>query len=121
MTPLEAFAAQPAGVKAWVAWLFLVNAASVLFVRRSEARWVLAAMVLNILGMAALLRLYGGGPHTSLPHVVLWTPLLVYLGLRAKRIAAGPRVYAAWAVLLFCSDGISLVLDTLNVARWALT
>ncbi len=119
MTPLEVFAAQPAGLKVWLLWLFSINAASILFVRRLEARWVVSAMALNLLSMMALLKLYGGGHHMSLPHVVLWTPLLVFLALRAQLIAHQSRVYATWAALLFCSNATSLALDYLNLAKWA--
>lgn len=118
MTPLEAFAAQPAGLKAWLLWLFLVNALSVLFIRHTEARWVLAAMVLNVASMAAMLRLYGGGHHMSLPHVVLWSPLLVYLARHARSIASQSRLYAVWAALLFVSDAVSLAFDYTSIAKW---
>lgn len=121
MTPLEVFAAQPAGLKAWLLWMFSINAASILFARRIEARWVLAAMVLNLTSMMVLLNLYGGGHHMSLPHAILWTPLLVYLARHARLIASQSRVYAVWAALLFCSNGASLAVDYANVAKWLLT
>lgn len=120
MTPIEAFAAQPGGLKVWLLWLFAVNVASLFFVRRIEARWVLGAMLLNLAGMATLLKLYGGGHHMSLPHVVLWTPLLVYLAFRARLLKTHPRAYAAWLVALFVSDAISLGFDYVNVAKLVL-
>ena len=120
MSPIEVFAAQPPFLKAWLLWLFAINVASVVFLRRVEARWVLLAMILNVAGMAALPRFYGGGPHMSLPHVVLWTPLLVYLARRRHLVGNLPRPYAAWAALLFCSNAVSLVLDYANIAKWVL-
>jgi len=120
MTPIEVFAAQPGGLKAWLLWLFTVNAASLLFIRRIEARWVLSAMLLNLAGMIILLKLYGGGHHMSLPHVILWTPLLVYLALRARLLRALPRAYAAWLVVLFVSDAVSLGFDYVNLAKLVL-
>ena len=120
MTPIQAFAAQTGSLKAWLLWLFAVNVASIFFVRRIEARWVLGAMVLNVAAMITLLRLYGGGHHMSLPHVVLWTPLLVYLAWRARLLGTQPRAYAAWLVALFVSDAVSLGFDYVSVARWVL-
>jgi len=120
MTLFEAIAAQPAGLRLWLLWLFSVNIASVLFVRRIEARWVLGVMLLNLAGMTLLLRNFGGGHHMSLPHVLLWTPLLAYLASRARSLASQPTTYAAWLVALFVSDAISLVFDYLNLARWLL-
>lgn len=120
MTPLEAFAAQPAGLKVWLLWLFSINAVSIVFVRRHEARWVLAAMVLNVFSMALLMRLYGGGHHMSLPHVVLWTPLLAYIAMCSSAIAKQPRIYVVWAVLLSLSDAASLVLDYISLLHWVL-
>ncbi len=74
-------------------------------------------MLLNLAGMMALLKLYGGGHHMSLPHVVLWTPLLAYLAFRARRLKTYPRAYAVWLVALFVSDAISLGFDYVNVAK----
>jgi hypothetical protein len=120
MTPIEVFAAQPAGLKAWLLWLFTINVLSVLFVRRIEARWVLGAMLLNLAGMTTLLALCGGGHHMSLPHVVLWTPLLVYLVFRAPLLNTQPKPYAAWLGALSVSNAISLAFDYVNVARLVL-
>ena len=90
---------------------------SILFARRVEARWVLAAMLLNLISMTILMNLYGGGHHMSLPHVILWTPLLVYLAIRAKLIRMQSHSYFVWAALLFCSNGVSLVLDWKNIVK----
>lgn len=120
MTPIQAFAAQPSGLKAWLLWLFAINIASVFFVRRAEARWILGTMVLNVIGTITLLKLYGGGHHMSLPHVILWTPLLVYLASRAYLLKTYPKAYVAWLVALFASDAVSLAFDYVNIAKWAL-
>lgn len=120
MTPIEVFAAQPAGLKAWLLWLFAVNVASLFFVRRIEARWVLGATLLNLAGMVSLLKLYGGGHHMSLPHVILWTPLLIYLAHRARVLRTHPKPYGAWLIALFVSDAISLGFDYMNIAKLVL-
>lgn len=119
MTPLEAFSAQPAHLKAWLLWLFTINASSLFFARYVEARWVLAAMVANLASMMLLLNLYGGGHHMGIPHVVFWTPLLGYLVMRRKTITKQTSPYAAWVALLFVTDAISLVMDYATLAKWA--
>ncbi len=69
--------------------------------------------------MQLLLRLYGTGHHLSLPHVVFWTPLLIYLFLRRKSLLAWSP-FGVWCVLLFLTDLASLVLDYASVAKWLL-
>lgn len=116
MSVIEVLAAQSAPMKAWLAWMFAINFCSVFFLRRVPARWVLAATAANIVSMQLLLRLYGTGHHLSLPHVVFWTPLLVYLFLRRNSLLARSP-FGAWCVLLFLTDLASLVLDYAAVAK----
>lgn len=116
MSPIEVLAAQSAPMKAWLAWMFAVNLCSVLFLRRVPARWVLAATVANVVSMQLLLRLYGTGHHLSLPHVVFWTPLLIYLFARRKALLAWSP-FGVWCVLLFVTDLASLVLDYAAVLK----
>lgn len=104
-------------MQAWLAWMFAVNFSAVFFLRRTQARWILAAAVGNQIGMQTLLRLYGTGPHLALPHVVLWSPLLAYLFLQ-RRALLQATPYGIWACLLFATDGVSLVLDYASVFKW---
>lgn len=116
MSVIEVLAAQSAPMKAWLAWMFAANLCSVFFLRRIPARWVLAATLANAVSMQLLLRLYGTGHHLSLPHVVFWTPLLVYLFLQRKSLLAWSP-FGIWCVLLFLTDGVSLALDYAAVAK----
>lgn len=116
MSAIEVLATQPAPMQAWLAWMFAVNFCSVFFLRRIPARWVLAATLANIVSMQLLLRLYGTGHHLSLPHVVFWTPLLVYLFLQRKSLLAWSP-FGLWCVMLFLTDSVSLVLDYAAVAN----
>jgi hypothetical protein len=110
MTAIEVLAAQSAPMKVWLAWMFAANFASVFFLRRVPARWVLAAMAANVVSMQLLLRLYGTGHQLSLPHIVFWTPLLIYLFIRRNSLLAWSP-FGVWCVLLFLTDLASLVLD----------
>lgn len=117
MSPLEVLLAQTAPMQAWLAWMFLVNFASVLFLRRVQARWAAAAMACNLVAMLTLVRIYGTGHHLALPHIVFWSPLLVYLILQRQRILEKTR-FGIWVVLMFATDSVSLLLDYRTVFKW---
>lgn len=116
MSSLDVLAAQSVPMKVWLAWMFAVNLSSVFFLRRIPARWVLAAVPANILSMQILFRLYGTGHHLSLPHIVFWTPLLVYLFIK-RRSLVERSPFGVWFVCLFVTDATSLVLDYLAVLK----
>jgi hypothetical protein len=104
----------------WVTWLMIVNTASVLFLRRHvEARWVLGAWVVNFGLMSALFAAFGFTRILGLAHVLVWTPLLVYLWRRSPG-ARGGSLFAAWIVTLFVSNAISVIIDYVDVARFLL-
>lgn len=103
---------------AWVMWLILVNSASLLFVRRHvEARWVLAAWIVNFALMSVLFEIFGFVRILGLAHVLVWTPLLVYLWRRLPEIRDG-ATFRPWIFTLLVSDGISLVIDYVDVVRY---
>jgi hypothetical protein len=119
MSVIEVLAAQSVPMKAWLAWMFAANFCSVFFLRHVVARWVLAAMAANVLSMQLLFRLYGTGHHLSLPHVVFWTPLLIYIFFRRNTLLARSP-FGVWCVIVFMTDLASLVLDYAAVAKLVL-
>jgi len=105
---------------AWVMWLMIVNTAGALFLRRHvEARWVLAAWVVNFALMSALFAAFGFTRILGLSHVLVWTPLLVYLWRRSPGAQDG-GLFTAWVRTLFVSNAISVVIDYVDVARFFL-
>lgn len=116
MSAIDVLAAQSAPMKAWLAWMFAANFCSVFFLRHIPARWVLAAQAANVISMQLLLRLYGTGHHLSLPHVVFWTPLLIYIFSRRNALLAWSP-FGVWCVVLFMTDLASLILDYAAVAK----
>ena len=116
MSPIEVLAHQSAPMKAWLAWMFAANLCSVFFLRHYAARWVLAATVANVLSMQLLLRLYGTGHHLSLPHVLFWTPLMIYLYSRRKTLLRWSP-FGVWCAILFLTDTSSLVLDYIAIVK----
>ncbi len=110
---------EPLWLQIWLVWLLLVNSASVAFVRRGEARWVLIAFVANLVTLSALFELNGYNRLLGLSHVIWWTPLLVYL-YRRPVLSARPGAFPAWLRVLFVTNLASLVVDYVDVARYAL-
>jgi hypothetical protein len=73
---------QPVWVQVWVAWMGLVNMASLVFLRRPEARVILGAFAGNFIFMNPLFTMNGFNRLLGLSHVVFWTPLVIYLARR---------------------------------------
>lgn len=111
---------EPLWLRVWVFWLMAVNTASLVFLRHLEARGVLAAWVANLLLMPALFELQGYTRLLGLSHIVCWTPMLVWLARRRGRWPGPSTGAGAWLRLLVLSDAVSLAIDVVDVARFAL-
>ena len=114
----EHIAREPLWLQAWICWMVLMNTASILFVRRAEGRWVLLAWVLSVLTMNRLFGAFGYTRILGLAHVIWWTPLVLYLFRR--RAGFGEGAFGGWARWLVITNAISLAIDYVDVARWAL-
>jgi len=94
-----------------------VNLATVLFL--GQQRGVLIA-VLAIAGMAFNMPIMiraGGMTHLmALPHLVLWTPLVVLAVITLFADVSGG--YRTFLVLLIVIDTISLAFDARDFAKW---
>jgi hypothetical protein len=115
---LEHILHEPFWLKVWIFWLVFLNSASILFVRRPEGRWVLVAWLANLVTMNRLFDAYGYTRILGLSHVLWWSPLLVYLFRR--RASFGEGAFGGWARWLALSIAVSLAIDYVDVARWAL-
>lgn len=109
----------PLWVQLWVALVLVpVNAASLVFLGAPMGAWVavmaVGAMLLN--GMIMLVE-RGFSKMMALPHVLIWTPLVVLiLWLLAKGdIAPG---YARYLMVLLAVDLFSLALDYADTVKW---
>ncbi len=119
MTMLPEILAQPAWLQLWILWLVVVNTASLFFLRRHEARWVLAAWLANAVLITALFEWGGYTRFLGLSHVICWTPLLIYLW-RRRSAWSGHGRFSIWIRALFLTNLISLAIDYLDVARYLL-
>ena len=119
MTMLPEILAQPLYLQLWILWLVVVNSASLFFLRRIEARWVLVAWIINAILMTVLFEWQGFTRLLGLSHIVCWTPLLIYLG-KQKVYRRRGQMYATWLKALFWSDLVALAIDYADVARYLL-
>lgn len=109
---------EPIWLRSWLFWLMFINTASVIFAfTRKEAHWVLTAWLANLLFMPMLFAEFGYTRILGLSHIVFWTPLLVYLWRRRAEIELR-SVSGAYLWALFVSDGLSLVIDYIDLARY---
>lgn len=115
---LEHVLGEPFWLKVWIFWIVFLNGASLLFVRHVEARWVLAAWIASLVTMSRLFDEFGYTRILGLAHVLWWSPLVVYLFRRRARFGEG--AFGGWARWVALSNAASLVIDYVDVARWAL-
>lgn len=111
MTAIETFSALPTPVKLWLFWMLAVQVWAVVYIKHAIARWVLLALLANLVAMMVVHRQFGPGPHMSIPHVLFWSPLLWSL-VRAHRLRApNSGHYSLWLKCLSLSIAVSLVMD----------
>ena len=96
---------------------------SLLFVwKQAAARWVLALTVLTV-PLGVMIFVLSGNVHLlGLAHLILWTPLLIYLLKNVgNRSGFNPQsLFGIWVMLLIATIGISLVFDVRDVILVAL-
>jgi hypothetical protein len=99
----------------------IINTASILFIiHRVEARWTLAAWLLNgIIIMPYLYDQFGFVRLLGLAHIIVWTPLLVYLLGRRAHFAL-PSITGIYFWLLIVTNAVSLGFDYVDLARYFL-
>jgi hypothetical protein len=120
----EAIAQQPQWVNWWLNWM-LVGAfilPIVLLFWRSSRMAGAAAVVASVLSALSINWMYGQLGYVKLlglPHVILWTPLAVYLVTQLRRpdMAKWPRMIMG---LVLATILISLAFDYTDVARYLL-
>ena len=105
----------PAWVHNWMAWMrFAFGSALWFALARVEARWALAVGFATLLAGTALAYFIGWGPLWGTVHIILWTPLMIYL-----YVTRGPfsfrDAYGLWVRTLIVTIAISLVFDVRDV------
>jgi len=117
----RSFRRLPVWVQIWVALILVpVNMAPLLFLGAPYAIWV---TVLSVGGMMPNLPIMladrGLSKRMALPHLVIWTPLVVLLvWLLSGPVAGVDDGYRAILVLLLVVDLISLGFDYPDALKW---
>lgn len=132
VTALQAeTATYPHGVQLWMKLMGVSFLASILFVHaKTGARWILAALVLNLLGLVVGKMAFPEASRTVIGtcvHLLFWPAILLAVWRPARFKAnfersggAFGRVYVAWLVWASLLMSISLVLDVRTFASmWA--
>ncbi|MEL7280408.1 MAG: hypothetical protein AAFY35_00205 [Pseudomonadota bacterium] len=124
MTLSEAIGTQALWIQIWVGWLALFNIAALaaLLIKRDTRPHGLvigAAFIANYLLMNWLYNQYGYARILGLAHVLIWTPLVLYLvfALRGPTIRGWIRPLTQVFVV---SMLVSLAFDYVDVARWVM-
>jgi hypothetical protein len=108
----------PWPVKLWLLLLVAVNGiAPLFFLGRVEAQAVFAAMMIGAMLMSLLTARFGFSRILGLGHI-LWVPLLGWLAFRLGHIPADDA-FGLWVRGLMLLNIVSLVMDTVDVVRFA--
>ena len=113
---MKGIRSMPAPVRAWVGLLSATNMASIAFIGHLEAQVVLAALMLGAVVQAAIFSQLGFVRLLGLGHFH-WIPMLYWMFTRLDAIQAEPAFYY-WVLVLFAINGISLVIDVIDVVRY---
>lgn len=102
----------------WMNMLGLFNFGAVIFARHDiRARWVVAAMIGNIIFMTLLFKQFGYSRILGLSHIVFWTPLIIYLW--RKRESFMSHLWATrWLYAVIIVNTLSLLIDYTDVIRF---
>ena len=105
----------------WRLWMVLLVALNLVlplfFFDRLEAQLVLVAMVVSMFLMTGLTAVSGFSRLLGLGHIA-WIPLVVFLGTRLSEVPASD-FYGMWLRVLLVANSLSLVIDLVEVARYA--
>ncbi len=124
MTLSEAMAAQPAWLQIWLNILLLGAFAlplSLLIWKQTRLLAVtcLLAAGLGAFGVDAMYQQLGYVKLLGLPHVILWTPLAIYLFVTWRKVTT-PRAAKIIIAFILTTILISLAFDYTDVIRYAL-
>lgn len=122
MSLSDAITTQPLWIQIWVGWLAVLNIATLaaLLVKSKTRRPGTAAglaFIANYIFMNWLYGQFGYVRLLGLSHVLIWTPLVVYLvvALRGGTITGWIRRLTQVFVVSVC---MSLAFDYVDVVRW---
>ncbi len=109
---------QPFHLQLWMYWMAFINFASVFFIFTSrEARWILAFWFANLFLMELLYGVFGYTRILGVSHIILWTPLIIYLAGRVRQLDYS-KLSSSYVIVLLVTNSISLILDYRDLFLW---
>lgn len=114
---LDELLAGPAWIAVWVTWLIVINCVGFLFWEAPAGKSVALSFALVVAPwMLAQAQWHGFTKLLALPHVLVWTPLIVGVTWSAAQLPEGPA--RTWALVWMTTTLISLILDYNDLYRW---
>jgi hypothetical protein len=102
----------------WIGLLVVANGlAPLFFLGSTEARVVLAAMLLGAVVQLAIVSRLGFVRLLGLGHIVVWVPMLLWLVPRLSNLSAA-TVFGRWLYAVVALDLLSLAIDFVDVGRY---
>ncbi len=100
----------------WCVWLVAVNVACLMFISHIEAQAVFAVTLLSVVIQSLIYQRTGFTRILGIGHFS-WIPMFIWIASRSETIAAN-NALASWLVILFLTNLVSLLIDTVDVARY---
>lgn len=105
----------------WLRVMGIVNLSSLFFLRHMQARWVLAAFLFIAATNVPIFLSFGLIKLGSVPHLVVWIPLVVYLAREFRHGNIDVKtVFGAWSVVVMLIVLVSVVFDVRDSAEYLL-
>ena len=105
----------------WRLWMLLLVSLNVVlplfFIDRLEAQLTLVGIAVSILLMTGLTAFSGFSRLLGLGHIA-WIPLVIFLATRLSEVPASD-LYGMWLRVLLVVNSLSLVIDLVEVVRYA--
>jgi len=120
MTMNEHMAGYPLWIQIWLGIMMVTIVLAIPFaIKDWRARFILLSMVLIIPIMNGLFAKFGFSRILGLAHVIVWTPLWVYLW-RTRKKHPERKWTGRYVLLALVVIGISLLFDYTDAIRWLL-
>jgi hypothetical protein len=100
----------------WCVWLVGVNVACLWFITHIEAQVVLAVTAIAVAAQTLIYQRIGFTRILGTTHV-LWVPMFAWMATRIDTIIGQPAL-ANWLVVLFVTNMVSMVVDTIDAVRF---
>jgi hypothetical protein len=100
----------------WCVWLVGVNLACLYFITHIEAQVVLAVTGTAVLAQTLIYQRIGFTRILGSAHF-LWFPMFAWMATRIDTIVGDPAL-ADWLLLLFVTNAVSIVVDTIDAVRF---